>query len=610
MNSLVKRITILPAILYLSAAVTCSAALRQPPFSRDQLKSTTFKAIESNDWIEHRQLLDRGLVQTADNASKKGRLSFDQIISDDLTALALAQATFIRQITEDALNQVNVSFDTHPFFEWLLTNRTVLEDFLECIKDEDDKAKVLRTWFDLWESDEECYKYYNLAIACAVVFDKPLRINRNHKDYNKDTEINVQARYNYFRQAADNKTLKTSLDTLPAWELIWVVDADVPDHELEWANSHVKYSRKTWSEAYRSIKYRMDKLNKGNSIYENYTLKEIKKEGGICVDQAFFAATSAKANGIPAILFTGEGQRGGHAWFGYKSSTKEWNMNAGRYQADKFATGHALDPQTRERVKEQNFYILTDSQRRSPNYRKTSQLIWLATVVSDAYKPAKAGEILEQATEVSSRHTKAWKIYINHLTQNETPEKKMDDALRKLRSAFRKYPDMLSFANNIETENALKNSDTQTAIDILRKQIRKMTIKHGDRSDLMMEQVNKQINLLKQSGDIKGAEKVYIDTMKKHGADVTVFRRLASGYADFAKENNMLDDAVRDIYSIFRRNYTEPGDDYFEMQTYAHLLEFIADIYKKADQESKARRILKDAARIRKRMAQSQRYER
>ena len=66
--------------------------------------------------------------------------------------------------------------------------------------------------------------------------------------------------------------------------------------------------------AYSMIRYRMDRAALGKDPYTNYTFQEILDEGGICMDQAYFAVNTAKCNGIPSAYVTGDGNRGPHAW--------------------------------------------------------------------------------------------------------------------------------------------------------------------------------------------------------------------------------------------------------------------------------------------------------
>ena len=85
---------------------------------------------------------------------------------------------------------------------------------------------------------------------------------------------------------------------------------------LATALQQADWKQHTWGAAYGSIKYDMDKAVTGKSKdpYDQYTFAEIAKKGGICGDQAYFSANTARALGIPASILSGDGPRGPHAW--------------------------------------------------------------------------------------------------------------------------------------------------------------------------------------------------------------------------------------------------------------------------------------------------------
>ncbi len=130
------------------------------------------------------------------------------------------------------------------------------------------------------------------------------------------------------------------------------------------------------------IRYRMDKAAGGRDLYDHYTLAEIKQKGGVCVDQAYFASMTAKANGIPAMTISGEGDRGAHAWFGYEESRTSWNLSTGRYK-DNYAAGTTRDPQTHRTIKEQELRELAAPARRTPAWGTTERYLQLSDLLRE-----------------------------------------------------------------------------------------------------------------------------------------------------------------------------------------------------------------------------------
>jgi hypothetical protein len=134
----------------------------------------------------------------------------------------------------------------------------------------------------------------------------------------------------------------------------------------------------------------------------------------------------------------------------------------------------------------------------------------------------------------------------------------------------------------------------------MRQQYRKLEIRHDSRTDLILENVGKQVALLEKQGNLDGAERVLRIALTDKGREVVAFRELAAAYVAFAHRHNRQRDALRFICSKFAECLPEPHGDYFAMRAYASLSQVLADILEKDGQESKARRLRKDAERLEK----------
>jgi hypothetical protein len=97
-----------------------------------------------------------------------------------------------------------------------------------------------------------------------------------------------------------------------------------------------------------------------------YLLANIEVAGGICTDQSYFACIAGKAKGIPTLYFAGQGQDGGHAWFGYLRGNGKWELDAGRFFNQRYTVGQALDPQTWLPVTDHELLYLSGRAVRSP----------------------------------------------------------------------------------------------------------------------------------------------------------------------------------------------------------------------------------------------------
>ena len=585
---------------FLSATFVASAQLYKRPITAGELRDSTLAAVEKNEWDRHQQFVERAVCDFIKGLPPPGGAqSFNLAVNDDVIGLAVAQAAFLRSATIHTLDYLSADSELRPFLQWLLMHRPSLEDYRESAKPSDDAGKVLQLWARLWGADPVGReKYRNLALACALVFDKQVMIRLQPgtlSENNPPAPLDARERYLDFRNAAERGLLRTRPDEMSPWELVWVVNAAVPASELAWAREHMRLAPTRWGEAYGMVPYNQNRLLGSDSVYKEYTLAEIRKVGGICGDRAYFASMTAKANGIPAMPIFGEGRRGGHAWFGFESSPGHWDFTAGRYAEDRYATGYTRDPQTHEIIKEQTLYLLADAQRRLPVYRHASRLIWLAEILAAQKQPPPAADALELAVNTASRHLPAWTALFDHLKQTAAPRAKRDRLLLGMRAAFRSHPDVLALADQWETASAQGGAETAQT---MRRQYRKLESRGDDRTDLLLENIASRAAVLEKQGNLDAAERVYRDAVVAQGRELVAFRGIALGYLGFAAKHSRQHEALRFVCSKFEELQREPHGDYFAMNAWTDVARLIADQLEKDNQASKAKHLRRDADRL------------
>jgi hypothetical protein len=168
---------------------------------------------------------------------------------------------------------------------------------------------------------------------------------------------------------------------------------------------------------YFDLKYDYDHFRKGEpkkiSKLE-YTLPNLRKVGGVCIEQAYYAAEVCKAMGMPAAIVTGKAGNGmGHAWLAcLKMKGKEvgWDCQTGRYESMKFFTGELAEPLTGETVLDSELTLggaaaLLPLPRREEADAATVLAALAAGAVHDA-TPVDSAALKEFAADYNERHGK------------------------------------------------------------------------------------------------------------------------------------------------------------------------------------------------------------
>ena len=549
-----------------------------------QLKSALAAAAGSGPWQQHPQNLER-------------------LIGTGTPALATEQARFIRAVSPAALAKFSTTDQSRDFLNWLLVRPAVLASFNDSIEPQDQAGDALAAWRTIWYDDEANRETLaSLAIACALVFDHPVRISPDVFGFTKTTEsgsaspggpaseVSALGRYRFYRDSAKKGSLKVPLSEMTPWELVWVVDAPVPESELVWAQKHVNFSRRDWGRAYGHIRYRMDRATQGVNPYKAYTFAEIEKEGGICGDQAYFAAMTAKANGIPAMIIAGEGDRGGHAWMGYELARNEWKLDTGRY-ADNFAAGTTRHPQTGRTMKEHELRQLTDPVRRTAGYEKSGRLLALATLLADAGQRELATLATDAALAAAPKNFDAWTARLDRLAAAKAPTADWLRESARMRTTFRQYADLVQEIDQREATYLGTNGSADAARKAVHVQTGRMERKDGARSDLVLDSVFLEVELAEKAGDAEKAGRIFRDALRDKGQEIVPFKKIAGRYYAWGKTNGKGPETVRELIAFFDRKHNEPTTDVFAIGAYRGVLAQLSAMAKEQNLEPQQHRL-------------------
>ncbi|MET0262564.1 MAG: hypothetical protein ABW223_06685 [Rariglobus sp.] len=330
---------------------------------------------------------------------------------------------------------------------WLLGERVFSESFFSLLSPYDCLPRVAATLQELRAADPVRFgDYAQLGLAIALVYDAEPPPHWPHWQVSKKVLPRqlppALAAFRFLVDADQRKVTLQRLNSLPAAELKFVVDIVAPFPELIWAQQTVRFPLAEWVKSYESVRYRIDRIEAEQYVWpgDRYDLQEIRREGGICVDQAYFATQSGKARGVPTLLFSGAGRDGRHAWFGYLGLGRKWELDGGRYAEQRYVIGVADDPQTWMPLSDHELGFLSEGFRRLPPYKQS----WSHQVFAELYlkmnNPKAAATAARRAVNYERRNLDAWQLLLT-ASSSEAPRVR-EGLLTEAAQAMQRYPDL------------------------------------------------------------------------------------------------------------------------------------------------------------------------
>ena len=391
----------------------------------------------------------------------------------------------------------------------LLSDPTMLQALLSTLTDSDYAPMVLENLREIREAHPATWREYgNLAIALAVVNDAAVPDFWPHIQVTPSLvpkEIPPVATQ-FARWVTAHKAGRLELDPrkLSPGQLKFVVDAFVSESELEWARKNLRLTRSNFDRAFSEVAYRPERIKARRFFWNSspYTLEAIRKEGGICVDQAYYAMIAGKAHGLPTLFFTGQGKDGGHAWFGYMKRDDKWELDVGRYSQQNYAVGQALDPQTWLPISDHELRLLAARFRDKPEFAASMNDLAMAAIFEKNGDSARAAEAYASAVQTCPQNPDAWQSQGEFLARTGAPleeQKKFhEEAARRLGSSA----DLKVRHQNALADLHRQSGDTSSAQKIERTIVAQ---NRRDRTDLGVSVAADKVNAAIASGNLDAA---------------------------------------------------------------------------------------------------------
>ncbi len=352
----------------------------------------------------------------------------------------------------------------------LLKDHTFSREFFGIINPADNLLESFRILELLYrEYPTHFKKYLQLAVALSIVYDVPPPPGWPHfqvPDYALPRRLpDVAAAFGYWKNLNEKRRSTHNLTLLTIEKLKFLVDTPASFQELRWASENVKEKAADFTQVYSSVAYRRDRIAQNRYVWSgpDYRLPTILKNGGICVDQAYFASQSGKAKGIPTLIFRGAGMTGHHAWFGYLKPSGQWEFDAGRFGDNRYVTGYAHDPQTWGDISDHDLAFLSEGFRHTHYYHQSvfhSSFAFEFLTLSDLKAARQAAE---KALRYERRNQQAWEILVETTRRTSDDPKDVESVLRRAVRVFAKYPDLETYYLNRVNESLVARGELSRA---------------------------------------------------------------------------------------------------------------------------------------------------
>ncbi|MDP6545202.1 MAG: transglutaminase domain-containing protein [Phycisphaerae bacterium] len=232
--------------------------------------------------------------------------------------------------------------DGKELFKWLVANRGLSRLLFRGMQDVSEPADSLKAVARLkGAGDKKLLAFAELVTAFAT--------SRAAGPYHEQPNpASLSEAFKYYT----TRKMRYDLKTMPYELSRYLADTKISIAERLWA--YGKYNRyPNPAKAYFDLRYDTAHFVRGDPKKISrlaFTLANLRKVGGVCIEQAYYSAEVCKALGIPAKIVSGRSGEGiHHAWmmcFVKKRSSRSaaWDSTTGRYPEQKYYVGDVQNP--------------------------------------------------------------------------------------------------------------------------------------------------------------------------------------------------------------------------------------------------------------------------
>ena len=452
----------------------------------------------------------------------------------------------------DATDRPLADFAPPDLRAYLMSSADFSNQFFTLLSSLDRTPAVIFILGRLWERNPaEFRQYSSLALAIALVDDVPPPPDWPHAQVSADAlprRLLPLDLFGFLIQSHRRGALLQPLNKLPASELKFVVDPAAGFDEMLWAQKNVQVALETLGKTYDAVRYRRDRFDARILVWPkaSYRLPDILQDGGICVDQAYFAWTVGKAKGVPTLLFRGLGLDGGHAWFGFLDGSGHWSLDCGRYAEQKLMAGYAYDPQTWTNISDHELQFLSEGFHRQPRFIASVAHMQFAGLYFNGGAFPAAAKAARAAVDTEPRNLEAWFILLAAWERIGVPPEQIEGALQEAALAFKRYPDLDAEFKRRQARSLRARGQTSAA-DFMERSIAHKY--ESTRGDLTMREARDILQHSMEKDDVQASVQTYNSVLNSfgHGAGMDFFAEVVRPFVDHLLRNGQPREAVQAI---------------------------------------------------------------
>ena len=350
--------------------------------------------------------------------------------------------------------------DAHALAQWLLKYPQFVRKLIAAIHPADDRAGVFRVLHVLkTKCPLQKPAFADLMVAFAVVYDARVK--------NVNDAGQTQPVVSGFRHYVRNSAKFTRNPKRVPWALLkFVVAADLTAPLISYiAADSISTKERRWAferylgrfgtdKVYGSIRYDMPFAADGKSkrrtrlLKAGYTLKNIKRFGGICGDQAYFATHVAKSVARPALMFVASDINTGigHVWVAvikWRRGKWVW-VHGGRYPRFSYAIAQARDPQTGAVISDRDSWLESRNASLSETRRQRARVCLKAALLLDAQSNyAEAIKYLYLALRLNPYCAESWKTVARYCAEKKLRAEAAGALYRTMLARFERHPELV-----------------------------------------------------------------------------------------------------------------------------------------------------------------------